>query len=161
MVHTTHFFLMTPSLAAPMMRARTSRRTKSTDLFKIELNQRMELRLVKQHDANTEPHCEMFPSSVKDFGPESYLTPRRSMKDSELSFDMPPPPRKIDHCDKKKLRVKREGLQTASIMIPSIRSKRDNQAISPLSRKTTIFRLQPRGERTCNLPPDPRLKMSL
>mmetsp|Transcript_35762 Transcript_35762/g.42723 ORF Transcript_35762/g.42723 Transcript_35762/m.42723 type:complete len:225 (+) Transcript_35762:91-765(+) len=162
MVNTTNFLLTTPSSAAPMMRSRTPRRSNSTDLFKIELNRRMDLKLTQQQDENAEPHDEMCPSSVKDFGLESYLTPRRSIRDSELSLDMPPPPRKIDHCDKKNyLKVKREELQTASIMMPSIGSKKYNQAISPLSRKTTLFRLQPREECTCHSPPKLKRKIAL
>jgi len=150
---------MISSLAAPMTAARTPRNTKSMHLFKNELNRRVELQMRQQQHQPTKPDYEMIPTSIKDFGPESHLTPPTSMRDCELPLCMPPPLRKFDYCDKKRfLIVRREGLQTASILIPSIGSKRDNLADSPLSLTPKLFRLHHRAEPTCNSPPRLRCK---
>merc|ERR1719491_1329595 len=150
-MNTTDFFPMTSSLA---IGPRNPTHAKSMDLFKNELHRRMELKMIeRQEDGTTEPNYKMIPTSVIDFGPESYLTPRRSVRDCESSLD-PPTLRRKFYCGRNiHFEDSQERLQTALIVIPSIGSKRDNRAISTLSRKTTLFRLQPRAERTNNVPP--------
>jgi len=176
---------MTPSLAAPMIsHHRTpTKKAKCTNLLRIELNRRMELKMTHQENTKTVQPSDrkmMVPSpsvvnnKTQEFGPESYLTPRRSLVDSESSFDSMPPPllRKIDYsCDDRNnyLRVRRDGVETSSIMIPLIGSskKRDNQGIqisSPFAiRRTTLFRLQPRAEDSsiaCDGPPHFKRKVA-
>merc|ERR1719491_2652200 len=99
----------------------------------------------RQQDKHTEPDSKISPKSIQHFGPQSYLTPNTSMEDCELLLCIPPPLPKNDNCEENQFIIDaQEENQMASILIPSIGSKRDNLAISPVSQKQTIFRLTSR-----------------
>ena len=166
---TTHFFQMTPT---PLLTALTvlsvarddwnPRNDDSIDLFDTEENDTM----IQRQGESTELDYDVTPRSTLHFGPESYLTPQRSVKDCALSLNPPLISRKISHCDRKKCkRIRREGHnalhQTTSIIIPSLKLEEDNQASSPLSPKMLSFKLLPRAERVYNSPPRLRVKSTL
>jgi len=164
MADTTNLSLMTPtpSLTAAMIGASDPRNDESTDLFEIQENHLM----AQQHSNDTQPDYNMSPTSALDFDPESYLTPRRSVINCDLSLNPPSLLRRINHCDRNESkRMVKEAHntlhQTTSIIIPSIGSKEDIKASSPLSPGISLFKLIPRAERVCDSPPRLRLKSTL
>ena len=71
--------------------------------------------------------------SNTNFGPESYLTPRRSTIDHALSLDPPSPPRK-KIAEKESERIRTDH-RIACISIPINELNVGNQTISPLSKQ--------------------------
>jgi len=164
MSDTTDFFLMTPTnlLTAAITGTLDPRSDESTDLFETEENHTT----TQQQDEDTEPDYDTTLTGTLDFGPESYLTPRRLVRDCALSLDPPLMPRRTNQHDRNESkRINKEGLktlhQTASIIIPSIGSKKDNQATLQLPTKTSSFELLPRAGRFFNSPPRLQLKCTL
>jgi len=154
MAHTTNFFLTAPnhSLTVAMTGDLDPKNDNSTDLFETEENHTM----TQQSGADTELDYNMTPAITLDFGSESYLTPRKSVRDCALSLDPPSLPPRMNQYDRHDCkRISREGLktlhQTMSIIIPSIGSKNDNQTTSTISLQKSSFKLRPRSERVCNL----------
>ena len=148
MEDTTNFFLTTPT---PLLTAATSawdpRNDEFLDLFEIKENERM----IQQQSENNEPDYDMTSTRTLDSGPESYLTPRKSVRDCVAFLDPPSLTGGNRHCDRKACnRIMSEGHdashQMAPINIPAIKSKEDNQPRSPLSPKTLSFKLLPRAK---------------
>lgn len=134
----------------------------STDLFETEEN----LSITQRQGKNNEPDYDINPTSTLDFGPESYLTPRPSVRYCSLSLDPPLMPLKINRYDRNECKIiNREGPralhQTASIIFPLIGSKTDNQATSQISPRTPSFKLLPRVERTHHSSQRLKLKFNL
>lgn len=128
-----------------------------TDLFETEENHS----ITQQQCKNTEPDYGITPTSSLDFSPESYLTPRSSVRDCSLSLDPPLMPLIINRYDRNECIISnRSGSsasrQMASIIIPSIGSKKDNQATS-----TPPFKLLPRAERVYHSSQRLNLKFNL
>jgi len=147
---------------AMMASASGPRSDHSTDLFETEENRTT----TQQQDEDNEPDYDLTLTSPLDFGPESYLTPRRSVRDCALSLDPPLMPRRINQYHRNECEIiNREGPKTlhqmVSIIIPSIGPKKDNQSPSPLSPITSSFKLLPRADRFFNSPPRLQLKLTL
>ena len=82
---TTNFFLMNPLSPATVKYSWTERNDILTGIFGNEAQLQGE---------STEPDFNMILTSTTDFGPESYQTPHRSVRNSMLFLDPPPPPHK-------------------------------------------------------------------
>lgn len=109
---------------------------------------------MQQHDEDTqEINCDMSPTI--DFDQESYLTPRRSVRDYSSSIDPPLLPRRRNPCDRDEYEIKRNEeeivRQMTFLHIPLIGSKRP-----PLSPKKPSFVLPPKRE--CGFTSPPRIE---
>mmetsp|Transcript_22504 Transcript_22504/g.26681 ORF Transcript_22504/g.26681 Transcript_22504/m.26681 type:complete len:139 (-) Transcript_22504:243-659(-) len=106
--------------------------------------------MTEQQIESTELGPEIISTSTLSFGPESYLTPRRSARDYVLSLDPPSPPSR-KNIEKV---FERTDHLLLYINIPFPDLNANNHTIPLVSNKKSLYKLQPRTVRVYNLPRD-------
>jgi len=154
MINETNFFLLNPSSALTMSGAQNTRNYVPMSLLKnVQTHGGIEPIITqRQHDEATTPNYHLNPPETsRDFGLQSFLTPRRKRIISlELSPPPPPQPRRMNYRDSDGTIGRKRQRTITSISIPSILSSQNRPS----------FQLLPRAERAYDSTPQLRPKLT-